>query len=54
MTAEHPEQERDAGHFDAEVRRALELVDAAAADEPTEKAANMREARLIIEEELLG
>jgi hypothetical protein len=55
MTAEHPERDPDdAGHSDAEVRRALERAEAEAAEHNGDYAAGMRNARLIIEEALLG
>jgi len=55
MTVEHPERDRDdVGHSDAEIRRALEQADAAAGEQTGDYAAGMRNARLIIEEALLG
>jgi|GEM_PF-5577945 len=53
-TAEHPEREPDDGHSDADVRRALKRVEAAAADHAGDYAAGERNARRIIEEALLG
>lgn len=46
--------EDDVGHSDADVRRALEEVDAEASKQNAERGAAMREARLIVEEALLG
>ncbi|WP_167837302.1 hypothetical protein [Halosimplex halophilum] len=54
MTAEHPERPVDGGHSDADIRRALEQIDAEAAEHNGDYAAGIRLGRLIAEEELLG
>ena len=53
MTAEHPEDWDPPDYTREELRRALQRVEAQAADHNAEYAAGMRHARLIVEEDLL-